>query len=41
MIRKISTVSIFVTDYDAAKAFYTEKPSFEVRRAGRRSPTHY
>jgi len=32
MIRKISTVSIFVTDYDAAKTFYTDKLGFEVRR---------
>lgn len=32
MFQKISTVSIFMTDYDAAKAFYTEKLGFEVRR---------
>jgi catechol 2,3-dioxygenase-like lactoylglutathione lyase family enzyme len=32
MIHKIATVSIFVTDYAAAKTFYTEKLGFEVRR---------
>ena len=31
MIKKISVVSLFVTDYDKAKAFYTEKVGFELR----------
>lgn len=30
MITKVGTVSLFVTDQDAAKAFYTEKLGFEV-----------
>src|SRR5436190_12071195 len=31
MITKVGTVSLFVNDQDAAKAFYTEKLGFEVR----------
>jgi lactoylglutathione lyase len=31
MIRKISTISLFISDYDKAKAFYTEKVGFELR----------
>lgn len=30
MITKVGTVSLFVNDQDAAKAFYTEKLGFEV-----------
>lgn len=32
MITKVGTVSLFVNDQDAAKAFYTEKLGFEVHR---------
>lgn len=32
MIKKVGTVSLFVNDQDAAKAFYTEKLGFEVVR---------
>ncbi len=31
MIKKISVVSLFITDYDQSKAFYTEKVGFELR----------
>jgi lactoylglutathione lyase len=41
MIDAVATICIFVSDQDRAKAFYTEKPGFELREDAPMGPSRW